>query len=83
MTTTSYREHENGSKGVLAADVVTRKSIRHIDVYGRPSRCLGMVLLIHTGVLAKARKCRQFNLMHHSTLKDMQLSLQKILTVKS
>ena len=27
-------EHENGNKGVLAADVVTRKSIRHIDVYG-------------------------------------------------
>ena len=27
-------EHENGNKGVLAADVVTRKSIRHIDIYG-------------------------------------------------
>jgi len=27
-------EHESGNKGVLAADVVTRKSIRHIDVYG-------------------------------------------------
>ena len=27
-------EHENGNKGVLAAGVVTRKSIRHIDVYG-------------------------------------------------
>lgn len=27
-------EHESGSKGVLAVDVVTRKSIRHIDVYG-------------------------------------------------
>lgn len=27
-------EHENGNKGVLVADVVTRKSIRHIDVYG-------------------------------------------------
>lgn len=27
-------EHDNGNKGVLAADVVTRKSIRHIDVYG-------------------------------------------------
>ena len=27
-------EHVNGNKGVLAADVVTRKSIRHIDVYG-------------------------------------------------
>ena len=27
-------EHENGNKGVLAADVVTRKAIRHIDVYG-------------------------------------------------
>lgn len=27
-------EHENGNKGILAADVVTRKSIRHIDVYG-------------------------------------------------
>lgn len=27
-------EHENSNKGVLAADVVTRKSIRHIDVYG-------------------------------------------------
>ena len=27
-------EHENGNKGVLAVDVVTRKSIRHIDVYG-------------------------------------------------
>ena len=26
--------HENGNKGVLAADVVTRKSIRHIDIYG-------------------------------------------------
>ncbi len=26
--------HENGNKGLLAADVVTRKSIRHIDVYG-------------------------------------------------
>lgn len=27
-------EHENGNKGVLAVDVVTRKSIRHIDVFG-------------------------------------------------
>lgn len=27
-------EHKNANKGVLAADVVTRKSIRHIDVYG-------------------------------------------------
>lgn len=27
-------EHESGHKGVLAVDVVTRKSIRHIDVYG-------------------------------------------------
>lgn len=27
-------EHEGGHKGVLAVDVVTRKSIRHIDVYG-------------------------------------------------
>lgn len=27
-------EHENGHKGVLAVDVVTRKAIRHIDVYG-------------------------------------------------
>ncbi len=27
-------EHENGNKGILAVDVVTRKSIRHIDVYG-------------------------------------------------
>lgn len=27
-------EHDNGNKGVLAVDVVTRKSIRHIDVYG-------------------------------------------------
>lgn len=27
-------EHKNGNKGVLAADIVTRKSIRHIDVYG-------------------------------------------------
>ncbi len=27
-------EHENNNKGVLAVDVVTRKSIRHIDVYG-------------------------------------------------
>ncbi len=27
-------EHENGNKGMLAVDVVTRKSIRHIDVYG-------------------------------------------------
>lgn len=27
-------EHENGNKGMLAVDVVTRKSIRHIDIYG-------------------------------------------------
>ena len=27
-------EHEGGHKGMLAVDVVTRKSIRHIDVYG-------------------------------------------------
>lgn len=27
-------EHENDNKGVFAVDVVTRKSIRHIDVYG-------------------------------------------------
>lgn len=27
-------EHESGHKGVLAVDVVTRKSIRHIDIYG-------------------------------------------------
>ena len=27
-------EHENGNKGVLATDVVTRKAIRHIDVFG-------------------------------------------------
>lgn len=27
-------EHENGNKGMLAVDVVTRMSIRHIDVYG-------------------------------------------------
>ena len=27
-------EHGNGNKGILAVDVVTRKSIRHIDVYG-------------------------------------------------
>ena len=27
-------EHENGNKGVLAVDVVTRKAIRHIDVFG-------------------------------------------------
>ncbi len=27
-------EHENGSKGVFAADVVARKPYRHIDVYG-------------------------------------------------
>ena len=27
-------EHENGNKGMLAVDVVTRKPIRHIDVYG-------------------------------------------------
>ena len=27
-------EHKGGHKGVLAVDVVTRKSIRHIDVYG-------------------------------------------------
>lgn len=27
-------EHEGGHKGVLAVDVVTRKSIRHIDIYG-------------------------------------------------
>ena len=27
-------EHENGNKGFLAVDVVTRKSMRHIDVYG-------------------------------------------------
>ena len=27
-------EHEGGHKGVLAVDVVTRRSIRHIDVYG-------------------------------------------------
>ena len=27
-------EHECGHKGMLAVDVVTRKSIRHIDVYG-------------------------------------------------
>lgn len=27
-------EHDNGNKGVLAVDVVTRKSTRHIDVYG-------------------------------------------------
>jgi predicted dehydrogenase len=27
-------EHENGNKGVFAADVVARKPYRHIDVYG-------------------------------------------------
>ena len=27
-------EHKNGNKGVFAVDVVTRKSIRHIDIYG-------------------------------------------------
>ena len=27
-------EHESGTKGVFAVDVVTRKPIRHIDVYG-------------------------------------------------
>ncbi len=27
-------EHESGAKGVFAVDVVTRKPIRHIDVYG-------------------------------------------------
>ena len=27
-------EHEGGHKGIFAVDVVTRKSIRHIDVYG-------------------------------------------------
>lgn len=27
-------EHENGNKGIFAVDVVTRKPIRHIDVYG-------------------------------------------------
>lgn len=27
-------KHESGHKGILAVDVVTRKSIRHIDVYG-------------------------------------------------
>ena len=27
-------EHENGSKGVFAVDVVSRKPFRHIDVYG-------------------------------------------------
>ena len=27
-------EHENGNKGVIAVDVVTRKAIRHIDIYG-------------------------------------------------
>lgn len=27
-------EHENGSKGVFAVDVVSRKPYRHIDVYG-------------------------------------------------
>lgn len=27
-------EHEGGHKGMLAVDVMTRKSIRHIDVYG-------------------------------------------------
>lgn len=27
-------DHEGGHKGVLAVDVVTRKAIRHIDVYG-------------------------------------------------
>ena len=27
-------EHENGNKGVFAVDVVTRKAIRHIDIYG-------------------------------------------------
>ena len=27
-------EHETGAKGVFAVDVVTRKPIRHIDVYG-------------------------------------------------
>ena len=31
-------EHENGNKGVLAVDVVTRKSIRHIDVYGETTQ---------------------------------------------
>lgn len=27
-------EHEGGAKGMFAVDVVTRKSIRHIDIYG-------------------------------------------------
>ena len=27
-------EHEGGHKGVLAVDVVTRKPIRHIDIFG-------------------------------------------------
>ena len=27
-------EHKNGNKGFFAVDVVTRKSIRHIDIYG-------------------------------------------------
>ena len=27
-------EHKNGNKGILAVDVVSRKPIRHIDVYG-------------------------------------------------
>ncbi len=27
-------EHENGNKGMLATDVVTRKAIRHIDIFG-------------------------------------------------
>lgn len=27
-------EHESGAKGVFAVDVVTRKPIRHIDIYG-------------------------------------------------
>ena len=27
-------EHESGTKGVFAVDVVTRKPIRHIDIYG-------------------------------------------------
>ena len=27
-------EHESGAKGIFAVDVVTRKPIRHIDVYG-------------------------------------------------
>jgi len=27
-------EHKSGAKGVFAVDVVTRKPIRHIDVYG-------------------------------------------------